>query len=73
MSFDFALRSGRANAPLTRKSSDLQTLSVGSKSQMIGAKEQRPKRACSCALAYMMLVSQGPSPVAGCNTTVVLQ
>ena len=31
----------------------LQTLSFGSKSQMIGAKEQGPKRACGCVQAYM--------------------
>ena len=31
----------------------LQTLSYGSKSQVIGAKEQGPKRACGCALAYI--------------------
>jgi hypothetical protein len=37
------------------KSSELQTHSVGSKSQMIGAKEQGPKRACGYAPAYMML------------------
>ena len=36
---------------LACKSSDLQTLSVGSKSQMIGVKEQG--RACGCSLAYM--------------------
>ena len=35
------------------KSSGVQTLWVGGKSQIIGAKEQGPKRACGCALAYM--------------------
>ena len=42
---------------LACKSSGLQTLSVGSKSQTIGAKEQGPKRACGCAHAYMGLAS----------------
>ena len=36
---------------LACKSSGLQTLSVGSKSQIIGVKEQG--RACGCSLAYM--------------------
>ena len=47
---------------LACKSSGLQTLSIGCNSQIIGAKEQGPKRACGCALAYMMLAN--PSPIA---------
>ena len=35
------------------KSSRLQTLSVGSKSQVIGAKEQGPKRACVLRLPIL--------------------
>ena len=38
----------------------LQTLPFGSKSQVIGAKEQGPKRACGCPLVYMRLVSPFP-------------
>jgi hypothetical protein len=42
---------------LAGKSSGLQTLSVGSKLQMIGAKEQGPKRACGCPPAYIRFAS----------------
>ena len=35
----------------------LQTLPFGSKSQVIGAKEQGPKRECGCPHAYMRVAS----------------
>ena len=43
--------------PEACKSPSLQTLSIGGKSQIVGAKEQGPKRACGRPLAHIKLAS----------------
>jgi hypothetical protein len=46
----------------------LQTLPFGSKSQIIGAKEQGKKRATGCALTYMVIASPSSHSQNSCKT-----